>query len=154
MGPSDVDSDTYANYLRGAPAPGSPYSLPIPNSEREGYSATYRHFRFVDQPLLKTLNPRIQTSHDSFEAAARKWPTRRCLGSRPWDSATKTFGSYSWITYEETAARRKKFGAGLIELHKKAGIKDDRQYGVGLWCQNRPEWQISGMSRILLNGLN
>jgi long-chain acyl-CoA synthetase len=74
----------------------------------------------------------------------KKTPNARCLGARPWDPATKTFGDYQWLTYSEVALRRKNFGAGLVELHKKAGITQDRQYGVGLWCQNRPEWQISG----------
>src|SRR6185437_3072408 len=63
--------------------------------------------------------------------------------SRPWDPVTKTFGKYEWITYAETASRRKNFGAGIVELHKKAGITEEK-YGVGLWCQNRPEWQIPG----------
>ncbi|RAL61757.1 hypothetical protein DID88_002822 [Monilinia fructigena] len=81
------------------------------------------------------------TSHDFFEKTARKRPNARCLGHRPWDPATKTYGNYQWTTYAETAERRKNFGVGLVELHKRAGITDNK-YGVGLWCQNRPEWQI------------
>ncbi|KAH8594575.1 hypothetical protein B0O99DRAFT_687796 [Bisporella sp. PMI_857] len=141
----NLDADAYAKYLHAAPVPGTPYSLPIPNSEREGYTAIYRHFRFVDQPLLKTLDPNIRTAHDSFEATLKKWPNRRCLGSRVWDSASKTFRNYNWITYAQTAVRRKNFGAGLVKLHKMVGVKENRQYGVGLWCQNRPEWQISDL---------
>jgi long-chain acyl-CoA synthetase len=145
MAPAYVDADAYAKYLHSAPAPGTPYSLPIPDSEREGHTAIYRHFGFVNQPLLCTLDPKIQTAHDSFEATCTKWPNRRCLGSRAWDSTLKTFGNnYDWITYAQTAVRRKNFGAGLVELHKIAGVKENRQYGVGLWSQNRPEWQISG----------
>lgn len=40
--------------------------------------------------------------------------------------------------------RRKNFGAGLVHLHKQAGVTEE-SYAVGLWCQNRPEWQITGM---------
>jgi long-chain acyl-CoA synthetase len=147
MAPAQLDADAYAKDLHSAPPPGTPYSVPIPNSEREGRSAVYRHYRFVDQPLLETLDPNVRTAHDSFEASVKKRPNARCLGSRSWDPATKTFHNFDWITYAQTAARRKNFGAGLVELHKKAGVKETRQYGVGLWCQNRPEWQISGALR-------
>lgn len=138
------DPDQYAKELHVPPAPGQPYSLPLPNSASEGKSAVYRNFRFVDQPLLASLHPSIKTSHDSFEATVKKHPNNRCLGSRAWDSATQTFKNYDWISYAKTAERRKNFGAGLVELHKKAGVKETRQYAVGLWCQNRPEWQIAG----------
>jgi long-chain acyl-CoA synthetase len=137
------DPDELANALRAPPAPGSPYSLPIPGTEREGRSAIYRHWRFVDRPLLRTLDPKILTAHDAFESSVKKRPNGRCLGTRHWDPTNKTFGNYEWITYAQTALRRKNFGAGLVELHKKVGVTEEK-YGVGLWCQNRAEWQISG----------
>lgn len=137
------DPDEYAKAMHGAPPSGSPYSLPVPGSQREGRSAVYRHWRFVDGPLLQTIDPDCQTAHDFFEKSVAKRPNARCLGSRPWDPVTKSWGKYEWITYGETAERRKNFGAGIVELHKKAGVTEDK-YGVGLWCQNRPEWQISG----------
>ena len=34
-------------------------------------------------------------------------------------------------------------GAGLVHLHKQVGVTE-QSYGIGLWCQNRPEWQITG----------
>lgn len=143
MAPTVQDPDTYVQTLRASPPPGSPYSLAIPGSAREGRSGIYRHYKFVDKPLLQTIDTECLTSHDFFEKSARKWPNARCLGHRAWDPATKTYGNYQWITYAETAERRKNFGVGLAELHKRAGITDNK-YGVGLWCQNRPEWQIVG----------
>jgi long-chain acyl-CoA synthetase len=145
MAPLPQDPDALATALKVPPPPGSPYSLPIPNSEREGRSAIYRHWRFIDGPLLQTLDPQVLTAHDAFESSVKKHPNARCLGSRPWDPVTKTFGKYEWMTYAETALRRKNVGAGIVELHKKAGVTEEK-YGVGLWCQNRPEWQISGKS--------
>jgi long-chain acyl-CoA synthetase len=139
-----VDPDQFARDLHAPPAPGQPYSVPLPNSAREGYSAVYRNFRFADKPLLATLDPAVRTAHEAFEASVKKRPNNRCLGSRAWDPATKTFHNYDWINYAQTAERRKNFGAGLVALHKKAGVKETRQYGVGLWCPNRPEWQIAG----------
>jgi len=70
-------------------------------------------------------------------------PKNRCLGHRPYNPDTKTFGNYVWEDYETVQRRRKNMGAGLVHLHKKAGVTDEK-YGVGLWCQNRPEWQITG----------
>lgn len=139
-----TDPDALVKALRVPPPPGSPYSLPIPGSEKEGRTAIYRHWRFVDSPLLTTLDPKVLTAHEAFESTLKRRPNARCLGSRPWDPVTKTFGKYEWMTYAETASRRKNFGAGIVELHKKAGVINEK-YGVGLWCQNRPEWQISDL---------
>lgn len=138
-----TEPDALVRALRVPPPPGSPHSLPIPGSEKENRTAVYRHWRFVDRPLLATLDPKITTVHEAFEASVKKGPNKRFLGSRPWNSATQTFGNYEWMTYAEVAERRKNFGSGIVALHKKAGVVD-ANYGVGLWCQNRPEWQISG----------
>jgi long-chain acyl-CoA synthetase len=136
------DPSAYANALHVSPPPGAPYSLPIPGSEREGRSAIYRHWRFVDGPLLQTLDPQTLTGHDLFESAVKNHRNNRCLGHRPWDPVTKSFGKYEWQTYGEVAERRRNLGVGLVELHKKAGVTQNKQYGIGLWCQNRPEWQL------------
>ncbi|PQE24780.1 AMP-binding enzyme protein [Rutstroemia sp. NJR-2017a BVV2] len=141
MAPIAQDPDAFVKLLRTSPAPGSPYSLPIPGSSREGRSAVYRHHRFVDKPLLQTIDPECSTAHDHFEKSAKKRPNGRCLGHRAWDPVTKTYGNFQWMTYGQVAERRKNFGVGLVELHKRAGVTEDK-YGVGLWCQNRPEWQI------------
>lgn len=46
-----------------------------------------------------------------------------------------------WQTYYETAQRKNNFGKGLLELSRASGVTDEK-FGVGLWCSNRPEWQI------------
>lgn len=143
MAPAQQDTLAYVATLRTPPPPGSPYSVPVPNSASEGKSAIYRHWRFVDKPLLKTLDPAITTVHDAFETTVKQRPNQHALGTRRWDPVTKTHGNYEWMTYGQLAERRKNFGAGLVVLHKKAGVTDSH-YGVGLWCQNRAEWQISG----------
>jgi long-chain acyl-CoA synthetase len=144
------DPDALKVFLGTPPPPGSPYSLPIQGSDKEGRSAVYRHWRFRDQPLLKTLDPTVLTAHDMFQSTLQRHPKARCLGERTWDPVTKTYGKYEWITYAEVAERRKNLGAGLVELHNKVGVTGDR-YGVGLWCQNRPEWQLTGICSVLLN---
>lgn len=75
---------------------------------------------------------------------ATRIPGSRCLGYRPYDPAKKTFGPYEWMNYQTVQRRRAEFGVGLVELHKQIGVLD-AAHGVGLWCQNRPEWQITGM---------
>ncbi|KAH8674763.1 hypothetical protein BGZ60DRAFT_557128 [Tricladium varicosporioides] len=144
MAPAQHDSAAWVVKMKIPPPPGSPYSLPLPGSQTEGRTSVYRHWRWVNSPLPETIDPRITTCHESFEATLKKNPNGRCLGSRPYNSATKEFGKYEWMTYAQTALRRKNFGAGIVELHKKAGVTADT-YGVGLWCQNRPEWQITDL---------
>lgn len=79
-----------------------------------------------------------------FESTANRQPKAHCLGWRPYNPVTKKFGNYQWINYQTVQKRRAAFGAGLAELHNKHGCNRSGPYGVGLWCQNRPEWQITG----------
>ena len=74
---------------------------------------------------------------------ATRQPNANCFGLRPWDPIRKEFGPYQWQSYGTIAKRRANLGVGLVEVHKKAGVTADK-YGVGIWCQNRPEWQIIG----------
>lgn len=127
------DAEAYAKQLILPPPPNAPYSLPIPNSESEGRSPVYRHWRFRDTPLLASLDPSIKTAHEIFEGAVKWRPHAKCLGSRAWDPATKTWGKYEWITYAEVAVRRRNFGVGIRELNKQVGQTADK-YGVGLYA--------------------
>ncbi|KAJ9141897.1 Long chain acyl-CoA synthetase 7, peroxisomal [Pleurostoma richardsiae] len=128
------------------PPPGTPYAVPIPGSEREGRSPVYRHWRVKDAPLIERFSPELETLHDLFEATWTTRPTKKCLGWRPWNPATKTWeDKYVWMTFAEVAERRKNFGAGLVEVHKRIGVTADK-YGVALWAQNRPEWQITELA--------
>ena len=126
------------------PPPGSPYGVPVPGSERPNRTPVYRHWRFRDGPLQTTYDPSIQTFHDLFECSVKHRGNKYALGSRPWNPATKTWEEkYTWMTYAEVAQRRKDIGAGIVELHHRLGVKDDK-YGVALWAQNRPEWHLVG----------
>lgn len=139
-----VDTTAFVKNFMQPPPPGSPYGLPVPNSEKPGRSAVYRHWRFRDQPLLETLDPEVQTLHDLFEEAVRKFPNNRCFGTRAWVPATGTWeDKFEWSTYAQVAERRKNFGAGIVEVHNAINHPKDK-YAVGLWSQNRPEWQITG----------
>lgn len=146
INPRPKDTEAYIKALVVPPPAGSPYGLPVPGSERPNRTPAYRHWRFRDQPLMTTYDPEVQSVHDLFEDSARKRPGKRCLGTRNWNSAArKSEDKYDWISYGEVAERRNNFGAGLVEIHKAINYTQDK-YGVGVWSQNRTEWQIAGMS--------
>ncbi|KAK3905886.1 hypothetical protein C8A05DRAFT_41220 [Staphylotrichum tortipilum] len=146
MAPSKQDTKAYIKTLATPPPAGSPYALPIPGTERPNRTPIYRHWRFQNGPLLETFDPNHRTIHDLFEHALAHHAKNRCLGWRAWNPATQTWApKYSWITYAEVAERRKNLGAGIVELHHRIGVKDDK-YAVGLWAQNRPEWQITELA--------
>lgn len=126
------------------PPPGAPYSIPILGSEKQGRTPIYRHWRQKDG-IISSLDPSITSVHEFFEQTAKRVPNRRCLGHRPYDPATKAFGPYVWETYAQVQKRRANFGVGLVTLHEQVGVAGT-QYGVGLWCQNRPEWQITDLA--------
>ena len=122
------------------PPKGNPYSTAVNSEAVEGRSKVYRHWRFRDGPLVN-IDTQIQSVHDLFESTVQRLPHAPCLGHRPWNSAKNAFGPYEWIDYETVQQRKNALGAGLIELHSREGITG-ANYGIGLWCQNRPEWQI------------
>ncbi|KAL1998471.1 hypothetical protein VTN02DRAFT_6118 [Thermoascus thermophilus] len=133
-----------AEELRQAPPKGTPYSIAIPGTEKPGRSRVYRAWN-MQKELLRSLDPQILTTHDAFESTANRTPNSPCLGWRPYDPKTKTYGQYQWIDYRTVQRRRANLGVGLVELHKKRGC-DGQKFGVGLWCQNRPEWQITDLA--------
>ncbi|KAK2836887.1 hypothetical protein FQN49_006620 [Arthroderma sp. PD_2] len=125
------------------PPKGTPESVAIPGSELPGRSKVYRHWKVGGAELPKTIDPNVRTGHDMFESAALRQPKRPCLGYRPWIPATQSYGPYVWMDYQTVQKRRAAIGVGLAELHERIGVQG-RNYGVGLWCQNRPEWQLIG----------
>jgi long-chain acyl-CoA synthetase len=125
------------------PAAGQPHSIALPNSQQPGRTPVYRHHR-ASNGLLETLDPSVSTAHEMFEQAAQRFPHAPCLGYRPYNTAKRAYDNYEWIDYETVRKRRSDLGAGIVELHAREGITG--QYGVGLWCQNRPEWQITDLA--------
>ncbi|KAG8416782.1 medium-chain fatty acid-CoA ligase faa2 [Metarhizium acridum] len=132
--------------LNQPPPPGKPHGVAIPGTERLGRTPVYRHWQVKDKPLISTLDPEIRTMHALFDESARRVPDNNCMGVRKWLPETQSWDNrYSWISYSKVAERRKNFGAGLVELHHRINHPQDK-YGIGLWCQNRPEWQITDLA--------
>ena len=91
----------------------------------------------------------VTTLHELFEVSTSRFATRPCLGARSYDPVTKKYGKFEWMDYQTVQKRRADFGAGLVEIHESHGIASPGQYGVGLWCPNRPEWQLTGRNNPL-----
>ncbi|KAI9933359.1 hypothetical protein ASPWEDRAFT_30200 [Aspergillus wentii DTO 134E9] len=134
-----------ANELKEEPPKGTPYCVGLPGTEKSGRSRVYRVWN-SQKELMKTLDPEVTTAHDIFESSVKRHPKNHCLGWRPYNPTTKTWGLYEWMDYQTVQKRRTEFGAGLVELHNKHGCGRPGPYGVGLWCQNRPEWQITDLA--------
>ncbi|KAL2890917.1 AMP-binding enzyme [Ceratocystis lukuohia] len=129
------------------PPPGQPHGVAIPGSQRENRTAVYRHWRLRETGMLETYDADIRTTHDLFEDVARRQASMSCLGNRPWNRDTRSWeNSYAWLTFAEVAERRKNLGAGIVEVMQAAGVEPNSIYGVGLWSQNRVEWQIAELA--------
>jgi long-chain acyl-CoA synthetase len=129
------------------PPPGEPYAVPLPGTGRPGRTPIYRHWRTADRELVSNLEPHIRTMHDMFDDAAAKYPNNNCLGSRPWNNVTRIWADhYAWETYSQVAERRLDVGAGLREAHAQIFVATStgQKFGVGIWSQNRAEWEITG----------
>lgn len=143
--PASLGCEELFSLLQTPPPPGQPYSAIIPGSEdRElDRSAIYRHWRYANIPLLQTLDPQVQTLYDLFSLSAKRVPNANCLGKRKWNEVAGKWEAYEWMSYKEVEQRSRNFGAGICALYKEVGITQQK-FGVGLWCPNRPEWQITG----------
>lgn len=140
--PLPTDPDALVKFLSAAPATGAPHGVPIPGSERPNRTPVYRNFNFVDRPLLERIEPEVQSMHDQFDIAVRRFPNRKCLGLRNWIPATKEWeNKFDWQTFSQVGDRRNNFGKGIVEVLSRAGYNGEK-HGVGLWCKNRPEWHI------------
>lgn len=110
-----------AKSMQPLPPPGTPHGVALPGTEREGRTAIYRHWRAKDG-LVETLDPKIHTIHEMFEASCQKYPNNKMLGWRERDVASNTWSAYKWLDYKTVNKRRADFGAGLRYLHEKVGV--------------------------------
>lgn len=130
--------------LSAPPPVGAPHAVPIPGSERPNRTPVYRHFLYRDQPLLTKLEPEVESVHDLFELAIKKYSNHKALGVRKWNPVTQEHDSkYTWMTYAEMGERRKNLGAGIVDALEQSGYTSSK-YGVGIWSANSPEWHLVG----------
>lgn len=72
--------------------------------------------------LPGTDEHKTRTAYDCFARGLSKSAEQKCLGHRPYDPVTKTWGAYTWQTYEQVAKRRDAIGSGIVKLHENVGI--------------------------------
>lgn len=68
--------------------------------------------------MLGTDEFKTLTAYDCFARGLSRSAKLNCLGHRPYDPVTKTWGKYQWQTWEEVARRRDAIGAGIVKLHE------------------------------------
>ncbi|KAH7929786.1 long-chain-fatty-acid-CoA ligase [Leucogyrophana mollusca] len=116
-------------------------SYVVPGTKRPGQTAHYRNAAFglvsVETPnALKTL-PEVFNNGYSMN------PDARLLGHRPVLSTNPLkFGPYVWQTYREVDIRRRRIGSALHALFQSGELVGQDMETVGIWSQNRPEWQL------------
>lgn len=81
-----------------------------------------------------------------FATSARRYPKNKCFGWRERNPATNTWGPYLWMDYATVEQRRINFGAGILNVLQKHGETRVEKFGLGVWSQNRPEWQITDLA--------
>ncbi|CCG80519.1 putative AMP-binding enzyme [Taphrina deformans PYCC 5710] len=117
----------------------------IPGSATPGFSAIYKNGMYPDV-MLGTDEFKTLTAYDCFARGLSRSAKLNCLGHRPYDPVTKTWGKYQWQTWEEVARRRDAIGAGIVKLHEKSLSGKTKQYCVAIFAKNRPEWAISDLA--------
>ncbi|TFY82291.1 hypothetical protein EWM64_g1722 [Hericium alpestre] len=131
-----------ANFDKTVPLPpGVDYkrqSVAVPGTKRPGQTGAFGLFE-VDVPggLLKTL-PEI------FETGLARSRDYNLLGHRPLVSTNPLkFGDhFVWQTWAEVDARRRHIGSAIHHLFSAGQLGGGEYPTVGIWSQNRPEWQL------------
>ncbi|EPQ27286.1 uncharacterized protein PFL1_05209 [Pseudozyma flocculosa PF-1] len=120
-------------------------TLPVPGTQKPGFSAIYRN---AAVPELKTT----QTTYDIFARGKSFDPKAQCAGWRPWNADKKNFENYyEWLSYDEVEEQRTAVGSALTHLARQGKLGDDvgdRDWSVGLWVLNRPEYLIVDQSAL------
>ncbi|KAF9239647.1 long-chain-fatty-acid-CoA ligase [Melanogaster broomeanus] len=108
--------------------------MDVDSSDR--IAAIYGLFDANTPSILKTIP-------DIFDNGYNMNPDARLLGHRPVVSTEPLkFGPYVWQTYRQVDIRRRRIGSALHSLFQKGELKAEDLQTVGIWSQNRPEWQL------------
>ncbi|KAH9817211.1 hypothetical protein DFH28DRAFT_1081430 [Melampsora americana] len=121
-------------------------AIEVPGSGKDGQTGHFRNALFPEFTTVETPNINFpKTEYEIFNHGLGASFDKPCLGYRPINPITGDFEShFIWQTYDEIDKRRTEFGSGLIKLRKDGLLGDGNLTGwtIGIWTQNRPEWQI------------
>ncbi|KAI6150965.1 long-chain-fatty-acid-CoA ligase [Pisolithus tinctorius] len=116
-------------------------SVTVPGTKQPGQT---HHYRNAFYGLLDPDSPNYpKTLQDIFNNGYSFNPDAKLLGHRPVISRSPLkFGPYVWQTYREVDVRRRRIGSALHRLFATGELKAADMETVGIWSQNRPEWQL------------
>ncbi|KII88692.1 hypothetical protein PLICRDRAFT_689891 [Plicaturopsis crispa FD-325 SS-3] len=120
-------------------------SLPVPGTKRPGQTAHYRNaaFGLIGHETTDALAP-LTTCTAIFDKGLRLSKDKPFLGHRPVLSTKPlTFAPhFVWETYSQVDQRRRNVGSALLHSFQTGELGGGELNTVGIWSQNRPEWQI------------
>lgn len=96
-------------------------------------------------PMLSENSPGTFLTLDAiFKDGLKAGRDRECLGHRPIISTDplKFANRYIWQTYGQVDDRRRYIGSTLSSFFRDGELGGGDYPTVGIWSQNRPEWQI------------
>lgn len=121
-------------------------AIEVPGTRKAGQTGHFRNALFPDFTTVEAPNMNFpKTEYESFNHGLGTAFDKPCLGHRPINPTTGDFEPFFiWQSYAEIDKRRTEFGSGLIKLRKDGslGAGDLTGWTIGIWTQNRPEWQV------------
>jgi long-chain acyl-CoA synthetase len=116
-------------------------SVVVPGTKKPGQTGHYRNGAFG---LIDSQTPNgLSTLTDIFQSGLERSRNKPFLGRRSVVSSKPlTYGSYVWETYGEVDIRRRHVGSALFQMFGKGQLGGGEMETVGIWSQNRPEWQV------------
>ncbi|KAF8636675.1 hypothetical protein AX17_003481 [Amanita inopinata Kibby_2008] len=116
--------------------------VPVPGTKRPGQTA---HYRNAIYGLLTEHTPNsLKTLDEVFSCGLKVGQNQPFLGHRPIvsQSPLRYANKYVWQTYGEVDERRRHIGSALHAMFRAGTLGGGEYDTVGIWSQNRPEWQI------------
>ncbi|KAG7086620.1 hypothetical protein E1B28_002563 [Marasmius oreades] len=123
-------------------APFDKQSVEVPGTKKPGQTGHYRNAIWglvsKDAPLT------FSTVTEIFENGLTVGRNQPMLGHRPQISANplKFANHFVWESWGSVDDRRRAIGSALYSLFKNGDLGGGEYETVGIWSQNRPEWQM------------
>ncbi|ONH68323.1 Long-chain-fatty-acid--CoA ligase 2 [Cyberlindnera fabianii] len=130
-------------------------AVPIPGTEKPGYTPIYHNATLGGEPLVDAISPELNTLTSLFTNAANKFPNDDCIGVRLFNN-TQENKFDDFYTYESFATIRKRkndIGAGIIHLvtnhpkYRSVTYNNGKpKFTVSILSPNRAEWMLVDMA--------
>ncbi|KAF8630423.1 hypothetical protein AX15_002971 [Amanita polypyramis BW_CC] len=117
-------------------------AVSVPGTKRTGQTAHYRNAIFG--LLTEENTDSLKTVDEIYLTGLKVGRNQPFLGHRPIVSKDplRFASKYVWLTYGEVDNRRRYIGSALHAMFAKGELGGGDYDTVGIWSQNRPEWQI------------